>query len=219
MIRTSILYTIVVISMRLMGKRQIGELEPFELVIAIMISDLASLPMQNLSTPLIYGIISIFTLLAFQTFITIFELKSITFRKIISGTPNILIQNGKIDIKELRNQRLTFNDLMEELRIKGFYNISDIAYAVLETNGELSIMPKSEMNSVTKKDLNIQTQNEKLPIALILDGKINHDNLQIINKNVNWLNNKLKANNIYDTNTVFIAMLDSQNKFFFQLKE
>lgn len=219
MIRTAILYMLVVLTMRLMGKRQIGELEPFELAIAIMISDLASLPMQDLGIPLLYGIIPIITLLILQTLITILELKSQFFRKLMTGKPSLIIANGKIDIKELRNQRLTYNDLIEELRLKGFYNIQDIAYAVLETSGELSIMPKTEITPASKKDLNIPVQQEKLPVTLILDGKIDYNNLKIINKDINWLNSKLKSNNIDNPAKVFVAILDTQNKIFFQMKD
>ncbi|MCY6369556.1 YetF domain-containing protein [Clostridium ganghwense] len=219
MIRTAILYILVVLTMRLMGKRQIGELEPFELAIAIMISDLASLPMQDLGIPLLYGIIPIITLLILQTLITILELKSQFFRKMVSGKPSVIIAHGKIDIKELRNQRLTYNDLVEELRLKGFYNIQDIAFAVLETSGELSIIPKTDITSVTKKDLNIASKQDQLPITLILDGKIDSNNLKTINKDINWLNSQLISNNIDNPNKVFIAILDSQNKFFFQLKD
>lgn len=219
MIRTAILYILVVLTMRLMGKRQIGELEPFELAIAIMISDLASLPMQDLGIPLLYGIIPIITLLILQTLITILELKSQFFRKLMTGKPSLIIINGKIDIKELRNQRLTYNDLIEELRLKGFYNIQDIAYAVLETSGELSIMPKTEITPASKKDLNIPVQQEKLPVTLILDGKINHNNLKIINKDIDWLNSKLRSNNIDNPAKVFVAILDTQNKIFFQMKD
>ncbi len=219
MIRTAILYILVVLTMRLMGKRQIGELEPFELAIAIMISDLASLPMQDLGMPLLYGIIPIITLLILQTIITILELKSEFFRKLMTGKPSLIIINGKIDIKELRNQRLTYNDLVEELRLKGFYNIQDIAYAVLETSGELSIMPKTEITPASKKDLNIPVHQEKLPVTLILDGKINYNNLNIINKDIDWLNSKLKSNNIDNPSKVFVAILDTQNKIFFQMKD
>ena len=126
LIRTIILYILVVVVMRLMGKRQIGQLEPFELVIAIMISDLASLPMQDLRIPLIHGIIPIITLLVLQSLITLLELKSEKFGSILTGTPSILIEHGKINIKELRNQRMGFNDLIEKIRLCGYYNISDV---------------------------------------------------------------------------------------------
>lgn len=219
MIRTVILYIVVVLTMRLMGKRQIGELEPFELVIAIMISELASLPMQDLRIPLIHGIIPIITLLILQSIITILELKSEKAGAIITGIPSIIIRKGKIDIKELRNQRLSFNDLIEELRLNGYYNISDIEYAILETSGQLSIIPKSAATPVTREDLQIVSDEEKLPITLILDGKINKQNLKLANKDLNWLNLQLRDNNIKSTDKVFIAILDSKGNFYCQSKD
>ncbi|GAA0182764.1 DUF421 domain-containing protein [Clostridium sediminicola] len=219
MLRTIILYSIVVLSMRLMGKRQIGQLQPFELAIAIMISDLASLPMQDLKIPLIYGVIPIITLLLLQTLITIIQLKSEFIRTIISGCPSLIIRHGEVDIKELKKQRLTFNDLMEELRLKGFYNISDIEYAIFETSGQLSIIPKTYLTSVTRDDMKIQVVQEQLPITLVLDGKINYSNLKLINKDVEWLNSKFMENNINDLQSIFIAILDSKNKFFYQIKK
>jgi len=217
MIRTIILYIIVVFIMRLMGKRQIGQLEPFELVIAIMISELASLPMQDLRIPIIHGIIPIVTLLILQSIITFLELKSEKAGAFITGTPSILIEHGKIDINELRNQRLCFNDLIEELRLEGYYNISDIEYAILETSGQLSIMPKGSIAPVTKEDLKVSYSQESLPITLVLDGKINKENLKASNKDIDWLNSQLSANEINSIGELFLAQLDSKGNFFYQL--
>jgi uncharacterized membrane protein YcaP (DUF421 family) len=201
-----------------MGKRQIGQLQPFELVIAIMISDLASMPMQDLRVPIFYGIIPILTLLFLQTIITIIQLKSETFRKIVSGSPSIIITHGKLDISELKKQKLTFDDLMEELRLKGVYNISDIEFAIFETSGQLSIIPRTELSPVTKRDLNIYIAQDQLPVTLILDGKINYSNLEIIHKNEQWLNTHLEKNKIFNVTDVFFAIIDTKNRFFFQLK-
>lgn len=219
MIRTVILYALVVLTMRLMGKRQIGELEPFELVISIMISDLASLPMQDIRIPLIHGIIPIITLLILQSIITLLELKSEKAGAILTGTPSILIEHGKINIKELRNQRLNFNDLIEELRLSGYYNISDVEYAILETSGQLSIMPKNGTGPVTKEDLNLSIPKESIPVTLILDGKVKTKNLEYIGKDEEWLYSQLKANNINSLKEIFIATKDSKGKFFYQLKD
>ncbi|KAJ50433.1 uncharacterized membrane protein YcaP (DUF421 family) [Clostridium tetanomorphum] len=216
LIRTIILYFLVIFSMRIMGKKQIGQFEPFELAITIMVSELASLPMQDTRIPLIHGIIPIITLLLLQTLLSIFQLKSEKLRGIINGKPSILIKNGKIDINELKYQRYNMNDLMEELRIKGFYDIEDIEYAILETSGELSIIPKSELNPVTKKDMNIQCNQDSLPITLILDGKINYKNLKLIDKDINWLNKNLNKNNINNFEDVFIAILNSKGKIYIQ---
>lgn len=205
--------------MRLMGKKQIGELEPFELVIALMISELATFPMQDIRIPMISSIIPIITLLFLQVATSFIELKSERARRILTGTPSILINNGKIDIAELRHQRFNINDLLEELRLKGYFNISDIQYAILETSGELSILPKTEQANVTKDDLNLNLPQESLPIPLIMDGNINHKNLKLLSKDETWLNKKLKEKNISSPKDVFIGIIDSKNKFYYQLKE
>jgi len=205
--------------MRMMGKKQIGELEPFELVIALMISELATFPMQDIRIPILHAIIPIVTLLFLQIATSLIELKSERARKIFTGTPSILIKNGIIDIAELRYQRFNINDLLEELRLKGYFNLSDIQYAILETSGELSILPKTGQSNVTKDDLKLKITQESLPIPLIMDGNINHKNLKLIGKDEIWLNRKLKTNNILSSKDVFLGIIDSKNKFFYQLKE
>ena len=204
LIRTAILYLLVIITMRLMGKKQIGQLEPFELAITIMISELAALPMQDTRIPLIHGVIPILTLLLLQTIVSLLQLKSIKMRALINGTPSVLIKNGQLDIKELKSQKFNINDLMEELRIKGYYNIEDIEYAILETSGQISIISKTELDYATKKDMNVKCTQDTLPVTLIIDGKVIYENL------------KLNKNNINDINDVFIALLDSQGKFYYQ---
>lgn len=219
LIRAIILYFIVVFIMRVMGKRQIGQLQPFELVIALMVSELAAMPMQNTSIPLFHGIIPIITLLVLQVFISTLQLKSEASRIIFCGKPSILIEKGKININELKNNRLNLNDLLEELRLKEYYNIEDIEYAILETGGQISIIPKSELEAATRKDLNIKTIQNKLPVTLILDGKVNNKNLKTINKDKSWLDSQLKKHNILSSDQVFLALLDSDGKLFYQLKK
>ncbi len=219
LIRTIILYGLVVIIMRLMGKRQIGELQPFELVITIMISDLASLPMQDTRIPLLHGVIPIITLLIAQIFLSELQLKSEKMRTLIDGRPSILIKNGKIETKQLRDQRMSINDLLEELRISGYLNITDIAYAILETDGQLSIIPKSDYEKVTRQDLKIKAKEIKLPIVIISDGEISKEGLRILKQDEKWIKSKLKANNISSEKEVLVALIDSEGKFFYQLKD
>ncbi|MEW9094402.1 MAG: DUF421 domain-containing protein [Clostridiaceae bacterium] len=216
LIRTIILYFLVITAMRIMGKKQIGQLEPFELAITIMISELAALPMQDTRIPLVHGVISIITLILLQTILAILQLKSEFLRKMINGTPSILIKNGDIDINELRYQRFNINDLMEELRLQGYYNISDIEYAILETSGQLSIIPKTHLTPPSKEDLNIKTSQDSLPITLILDGKINHKNLQSLGKDIGWLEQNLNKNGIKDFKEAFIVLIDSHGELYFQ---
>jgi len=214
-----LLYFAVIFIMRMMGKKQIGELEPFELVIALMISELATFPMQDIRIPVLHAIIPIVTLLFLQIATSLIELKSERARKIFTGTPSILIKNGIIDIAELRYQRFNINDLLEELRLKGYFNLSDIQYAILETSGELSILPKTGQSSATKDDLKLKITQESLPIPLIMDGNINHKNLKLLAKDEIWLNNLLKENNISNARDVFLGIIDTKNKFFYQFKE
>ena len=216
MIRTAILYLLVILSIRLMGKRQIGQLQPFELVIAIMISDLASLPMQDTRLPLINGVIAIVTLLVLQIIVSLAQLKIEGARLLFNGKPTILINKGKILINELKHQTININDLMEELRIKGYYNIDDIEYAVLETSGQVSIIPKTGLTFASKKDMNIKTNQDVIPVTLILDGKVNLKNLNLIKKDYEWLMIKLKGENIYSTDSVFFALVDAKHKFYCQ---
>jgi uncharacterized membrane protein YcaP (DUF421 family) len=203
-------------SMRLMGKKQIGQLEPFELAIAIMISELASLPMQDTRIPIMHGIIPIITLLVLQTILALIQIKSEKMRVILSGKPSILVRSGKIDIVELKKEKFNINDLMEELRLQGYYNIEDIEYAILETSGQLSIIPKTELSNVTKSDLNIVVSQDSLPVTLILNGRINKENLKIINKDENWIKAQLKQNKISSIKDVFLALMDSKGKFYYQ---
>lgn len=205
--------------MRIMGKRQIGEMQPFELVIAIMVSELASMPMQDTRIPLIHGVIPIITLLALQISISYAELKSEKARSIFSGKPSIVIHDGKLDINQLKLDRFNLNDLLEELRLQGYYDIEDIEYAILETSGQVSIIPKTKLEPVTREDLNIKCKQAKVPVSLILDGKVNKANLKLINKDVTWLNEELKKHKIHSSKDVFIALIDSHDKFFYQLKE
>ena len=219
LIRAIILYFIVVFIMRIMGKRQIGQLQPFELVIALMVSELAAMPMQDTSIPLFHGIIPIITLLVLQVLLSTLQLKSEAARTIFCGRPSILIEKGKININELKNNRLNLNDLLEELRLKEYYNLEDIEYAILETGGKVSIIPKSELEPATRKDLKIKSTQDILPVTLILDGKINKKNLKLINKDIFWLNKQLKKKNILSADQVFLALFDSKGKFVYQLKK
>jgi uncharacterized membrane protein YcaP (DUF421 family) len=218
LIRTAILYLLVVFTLRIMGKRQIGQLQPYELVIAIMISDLASMPMQDTRIPLLHGIIPIITLLILQVIISLLELKSDKFRNIMDGKPNIVIKNGKFQIPVLRSQIYSVNDIMEELRIKGYFNINEIEYAILETNGELSIIPKSELEPATKKDLKLKPSKPVLPALLISDGRIIKENLKILNKDEKWFYEQLRQNNISTVDNIFLAYLSTDNKLIYQYK-
>jgi uncharacterized membrane protein YcaP (DUF421 family) len=201
-----------------MGKRQIGQLQPFELVVAIMISELAAVPMQNTGIPLIYGIIPIVTLLIAQILLSLISLKSVKARAIICGRPSILIENGKINEKVLTKEMYTINDLLEQLRSKDIANIADVEFAILETNGQISVIPKSQKRPVTPQDMKLETNYEGLSLELIIDGTVNYHNLQKANKDEKWLKDELRKFGIYRLDDAFFVSLDSDGNLYYQKK-
>ncbi len=218
-LRTLILYIVVIIAMRIMGKRQIGQLQPFELAVAIMISELASVPMQNTGIPLVNGIIPILTMLAAQILISYIALKSSRARNIICGRPSILISSGKINEAVFRNELYTLTDLLEQLRSKDIYDIADVEYAILETNGQLSVVPKASKRNVTPEDLNISVKYEAPAVDLIIDGDLVPQNLEKANLDKNTLEMELNQIGIKSIKDVFFASIDSEGKLFCQAKE
>ena len=217
-LRTLILYMLVVIAFRLMGKREIGQLQPFELVVILMISDLAAIPSENVGIPLLSGIIPILVLLLTSLTLAWISLKSEKARAIICGTPSILIQRGKILEEELKKNNYNLTDLLEELRIKNVPNIADVEFAVLETNGQLSVFPKSQKRPTIPEDFHITTKFEGLPLAIIMDGKLNSNNLQQGNKDLKWLKGELKKHSIDKIKNVLLASLDSSGTLYVQAK-
>ena len=217
-IRAIILYIIVLIVMRLMGKREIGQLQPFELAISIMIADLASVPMTELGIPITNGIIPILGLLIMHMLISIINMKSLKMRTIMSGQPSLLIYRGKIDEKVLRKERLTLNELEEKLRSNNVFNLGDVEYAILETNGEVTVIQKPEKRNVIAEDLNISPEYEGISYDLVIDGKIMEKNLKLIGKDEKLLMTQLKKFDAKPENTL-IATIDGKDEFFCQKKE
>lgn len=201
-IRTLILYILVAASMRIMGKRQIGEMQPSELVVAIMISDLASVPMQAIDIPLLSGIAPVLTLLVAEVATSFICLKSKRARKYITGEPSVVVYKGHINEGELERLRFNLNDLMEQLRLSGYPDISQVQAAVLETNGQLSVLEKS------KDGL------KELPYMLIADGEINEDELKRAGKSKKWLEDKVGGN----MKNIFTAILNDNGKLIVQKK-
>lgn len=219
-IRTLILYGTVIISLRVMGKRQLGELQPSELVVAIMISDLASVPMQAIDIPILSGIIPVLTLIIAEVFMSYLSLKSKRIRKFLSGEPSIVIYNGEIKEKELARLRFNINDLLGELRLNGCHDISDVAVAVIETSGKLSVIPKDKARGVTVEDMRVKNpRHEGLPCTLISDGTVNGEEMARGKKSEQWLMDELKKQGIYSVKDVFIASLDAEDELYIQKKE
>lgn len=217
-IRTIILYLVVLIVMRLMGKREIGQLQPFELAISIMIADLASVPMSELGIPITNGIIPILALLVMYMIISLLNMKSVNIRKIMSGQPSLLIYRGRIDEKVLKKERITINELQERLRGNNIFNLSDVEYAILETNGDVTVIPKPEKKNLTPQDFNMKPEYEGIPYDLVVDGKIMKENLKTIGRDEIWLEKQLKKFDVNSSNTL-IATIDGKGNFFCQRKE
>ena len=217
-VRAIILYIIVLIVMRLMGKREIGQLQPFELAISIMIADLASVPMTELGIPITNGIIPILGLLIMHLIISILNMKNINIRRIISGQPSLLIYRGKIDEKVLKKERITINELQERLRKDSIFSLADVEYAILETSGDVTVIQKPDKRTVIPQDLNIMPEYEGIPYDLIIDGKIMDENLKAIGKDKIWLEKELKKFDAKFENTL-VATIDGKGSIFCQKKE
>ena len=216
-IRAIILYIIVLVVMRMMGKREIGQLQPFELAISIMIADLASIPMADTGIPITNGIIPILGLLVMHLVMSILNIKSIRAREIICGKPSILIYRGKIDENVLKKERFTINELQERLRGNNVVNLGDVEYAILETSGEVTVIQKPNKRNVTPEDLNIMPDYEGIPYDLVIDGKIMYDNLKILEKDYDWL--KKEVNKFgFNPEEALIVTLDGNNQIFCQKK-
>ncbi len=204
--------------MRLMGKRQIGELQPAELVFALVVADLAAIPMENVDKPLLSGIIPIITLFIAEELLSYIALKSEKARGIISGKPSILIKKGKIIEEEMRKLRYNINDLLEQLRLNGISNVSDVEFAILETSGQLSTFPILSKQPVTIGDMQIKAQPDDLPYTVIIDGRVHSYNLSLVELDEDWLIKQLNNNNIKSPKDVFFAFVTSDKKLHFQLK-
>ena len=171
-VRTFVLYTVVILCMRLMGKRQVGDLQPSELVVTMMIAELASIPMQDLDRPVINGVIAIFVLTFIEIVLSVITLKSPFFRKILEGKSAIIIKDGVIDQKMMKKLRVTIDDLLEGIRQEGVFSIDTVEFAIMETNGKLTVQKKAKEEPVTPKDLEIDVDKKSLPTVIISDGKL-----------------------------------------------
>ena len=217
LIRTIVLYLLVLLVMRLMGKREIGQLQPFELVISIMIADLASIPMSDVGVPIFNGIIPILGLLVMHLIISIINIKSIKARKVICGKPRILIYRGKIDEKALRKERFTINELEERLRGNNVVNLGDVEYAILETSGQVTVIQKPEKRTTIPEDFQIQPEYEGIPYDLVIDGKIMEKNLQALGKNYAWLKKQVEKFKMKPEDALVVT-IDGKGQIFCQEK-
>ena len=215
--RAIILYIVVLIVMRLMGKREIGQLQPFELAIAIMIADLAAVPMAETGIPISNGIIPILGLLVMHLIISFLNLKSMKIREILCGKPAILIYRGKIDEKVLKKERFTLNELQERLRSSNVVNLGDVEYAILETSGQVTVIQKPDKRTTIPKDFNITPEYEGIPYDLVVDGKVMYKNLKTIGKDYNWLKKQVNKFNM-EPEEALIVTFDGGSQMFCQKK-
>ncbi|MCL2337383.1 MAG: DUF421 domain-containing protein [Firmicutes bacterium] len=219
MIRTIILYAAVLSVMRMMGKREIGQLQPLELVVALMIADLAAIPMQNTGIPLLSGLIPIIVLMAAQITLSYISIKNDKAREIISGYPSVVIENGKLVEPELRRLRYGIDDLLEQLRGKNYTSPADVEFAILETNGQLSVIPKSQKRPLQPADLQLDTKYEGIPLTVILDGVVETHNLRKMNLDKEWLRDEMHKFGVDNFKQVFYASISTTGELYFQIKE
>lgn len=208
LVRTIVLYLLIIIGLRLLGKRQLGELEPAELTLALIIADLASVPMQDNGIPLLTGLIPIAVLLCLATILSVLQAKSIRFRTLLCGRPSVVVSDGMVVEQELRRNRLTVDELMEELRIQGYADLRVVKFAVLETNGQLSVLPRSSQMPVTAAQMKIDPPETGLPVIVISDGRLLQQNLTGQGRDEKWLYRQLAVHGLTSPRQVFLLTVD-----------
>lgn len=214
--RAIIIYLVVVFLYRLMGKRQLGQMQPFELVLTLIIADLATIPMAEVSVPVLHGIVPLLTLVVLHSIFTFLCKVSNKFASIISGKPVIVINPNGIDYQALKNLSLSIDDIFEAIRGCGFFSIDQIQYAIMETNGKMSVLPKSGFAPVTVQDLNLQVDKSVIPINIINEGKLVKENLKVAKMDENDVKEILTKAKIKHVKNVLIMTIDKNGSVFFQ---
>ncbi len=217
--RTVALYALIILGIRLMGKRQVGELEPSELVFTLLIADLAAVPMQDFGIPLVTGVVPIVTLLCVTLLISILTVRSIRFRSVLCGKPSIVVDNGKLCQKEMEKNRFTLDELSEELRIQGVSDLTTVRYAILETNGQLTVLLKAAEMPLTAGQAGLRPKEPGLATWIVSDGRLVEENLRARGLDHQWLQKQLRANHVKGVKEVFALSVDQQGKVYFAKKE
>ncbi len=218
-IRTIIMFLLLMFSMRVMGKRQLGELEPIELATAVLISNLASQPLQDTGTPLLYGIVPVLTLFASQVLISGISVKYPRVRRLLCGKPSILIDNGVIVQSEMHRNRISIDELYAALRTKDVTDITTVRHAILETNGALSVLLYAKSSPVTPQDMNLSVPEPGLPVSVITGGRVMTDNLRLLHRDEKWLKKELRGRGISTPRDVYLMTVDSLGGILFIKKE
>lgn len=217
-IRTVIIYIFIITAMRIMGKRQLGELQPAELVVTLVISDLAAVPMQESGMPLLNGLIPIMMLVALELLLSALMMKVPFFHRLIGGKAKIVVSDGQIDATAMKGMRLTVDDLMETLRQQGTFDIADVQYAIVEANGKISVYPKAGARQVTCDDLNLNLPDNGMPMVIVSDGKVSQWGLSVCGLDESWLRDVLAANTCKEQD-VFIMTADKSRQYTLIRKE
>ena len=215
-VRVMIIYIIVLFLYRLMGKRQLGQMQPFELVLTLIIADLATIPMAEVSVPVLEGIVPLFTLVLIHFAITLLSKASTKFSHFVSGKPVIVINPNGIDYKALKNLNLSIDDITEAVRGAGYFKLEQVQYAIMETNGKMSVFPKSEFAPLTVGDMNLDVAKSALPINIISEGKILKNNLEIAKIDENFVLKLLKNANIKKVKDCLVLTIDKNGSVFAQ---
>lgn len=211
--RTVALYLLLMVGLRLTGKRQLGQMEPTELVLMMLLSDLAAVPMQDFGIPLLHGAVPIITLLGLSTLISAICIRHIRFRDLVCGSPTIVIREGVIQQREMAKNRLTVDELLEELRLQGILSPSQVKYAVLETGGQLSILLRADQQPVTPQQMALPVEDDvHLPVVIISDGHLLEKNMAKLALDEKWLHGQLQRHGLAHHKQVFLLTVDGTGK-------
>ena len=217
-VRTILLYLVLIAVVRLMGKRQIGQMEPSEFVVTMLIANLAAIPMQDGGIPLLSGLVPILTVLGMELLLAGLCMYSLFFRKLLCGKPVILIENGKILQDNLRRTGVTLDELTGHLRLKDVLDVQSVQYAILETDGNLSVFPYPSLRPANASEAGVQTQGQHLPITIVADGHLYRENLPLIRKNVAWVEEILQEHHV-ELSQTWLLTADETDRIFFLKKE
>ncbi len=217
-LRTLFFYFAILVVIRLMGKREVGQLSPFDLVVSIMIAEAAIVPIEDTQKPIMSGLLPILTLTALQMLISILCLKLPALQALINGRPTVVIEDGKINEENMRHARYTIYDLMEQLRLQQTPALNDVEYAILEMSGKLSVLPKANSRALQPSDMGMDLPKEGLPALLVVDGTINDQGLQSVGQDKEWLKTRLQKLGVTDIGDLLVAALDRSGNLFVQHK-
>ena len=218
-VRSILIYCVVLLVFRLMGKRQIGQMQPFELVLTLIIADLATIPMADISIPVLHGIIPLLTLVILHFLLTLFTRLSIKLSSFLSGKPVILINPDGIDYKAMKKLNMTIDDILACLRDKGFFSITQVQYAIVETSGKISVMPKAQFSPATCQDLELQPDESFVPITLVCEGKILEDNVALAVLDKQKVERLVKKEANAKVKDVLVLSVEKSGKGYIQLKK